>query len=113
MWSGKKPDARLGERMQAEGIVFAAGGDCVAEVVAADAAGTAARGGRAGRPWLWLATAGATPEQVTAAVVRGAYDVIDGRDPPAAALLARRLRELACTDVEVPASDKFIGESEA
>ena len=113
-WSGRPPDVKTRADLRALGVELADGvdGTAVADVVA-----TAARGaptpGPLGGPWIWLAAGDVAPEEARAAVTRGAYDVVDARDPAAAARIARRLGELALGEPAIPAADTFVAESAA
>ena len=46
-------------------------------------------------------------------MARGAYDVIDAREPGAVARLAQRIAELATVEAPVPVTDRFVAASDA
>ena len=52
-------------------------------------------------------------DDARAAVAAGAYDVIDATTATARATLAERLRELATSEPEIPATERFVAESAA
>jgi DNA-binding NtrC family response regulator len=114
-WSGAPPDAALTALLRGAGIGLAAGADAaaVAEVVATPARVREPPRAANGIPWIWLAASAVSADEAAAAVARGAYDVIDGRNGAAGALLARRLAELAVAEPAIPAADGFVAESEA
>ena len=117
LWSGRAPDAKLVELLRARGIRVAdraaGGGDAVAEVLATAARAAPAEGRPNGLPWIWFAAGAVPPDDAGAAVARGAYDVIDGRGPGAADVLAQRIAELASVEPPVPTTDRFVAASDA
>jgi DNA-binding NtrC family response regulator len=111
-WLGRPPDETTLAALREQGIRLAdgAGEAVVAEVVTRREEPRRAPNG----PWLWLAGAAVAPDEARAAVAGGAYDVIDARRPAeAAALLAKRIAELAVTEPPIPAADTFVAESDA
>src|SRR6478672_7494834 len=112
LWSGRSADAKLVGELRGRGIRIAGADEApvVAEVVAARAAGDAPMNGV---PWIWFVAGGASAGDARDAVARGAYDVIDARDPDAIARLARRITELASVEPPVPATDRFVAASDA
>ena len=117
LWSGRPADAKLVEQLRGRGIRIAqaAEAEAVAEIVAA-----AARAGKAagdaptnGLPWIWFAAGAVAPDDAGAAVARGAYDVIDAREPGAIARLVQRIAELTTVEPPVPATDRFVAASDS
>jgi DNA-binding NtrC family response regulator len=115
LWSGRSPDAKLVELLRGRGIrvVDKPNGPVAAEVVTVAARGAAADGRAGGAPWIWFAPGAVSADDASAAVARGAYDVIDARAPGAAAVLAQRVAELASVEPPVPATDRFVAASDA
>ena len=64
-------------------------------------------------PWIWFVAGGVPAGDAAAAVARGAYDVIDAREPGAVARLAQRIAELATVEAPVPVTDRFVAASDA
>jgi DNA-binding NtrC family response regulator len=116
LWSGRPADAKLLAELRARDVRIADDGgraSVVAEVVATTArAGSTAEPAN-GVPWIWFVTAAVSPAEASAAVARGAYDVIDARESDAAARLAQRIGELATAEPPVPATDRFVAASDA
>jgi transcriptional regulator with PAS, ATPase and Fis domain len=63
--------------------------------------------------WVWAASARIADDAATAAVMRGAYDVISLRDADAADRLGRRLQELNVAVPHPPSSDLLVTNSAA
>src|SRR6187551_2640759 len=109
LWSGRPADAKLVEQLRGRGIRIAqaAQAEAVAEVVAAAARACKAAGDAPtnGLPWIWFAAGAVAPDDAGAAVARGAYDVIDAREPGAIARLVQRIAELTTVEPPVPATD--------
>jgi len=110
LWSGRPADAKLVGELRDRGIRLAGADEApvVAEVVAAAHAAP-----KNGVPWIWFVAGGASASNAGDAVARGAYDVIDAREPDAIARLARRITELAAVEPPVPATDRFVAASDA
>ena len=121
LWSGRPAEAKLVEQLRGRGIRIAERDEAsiVAEVVTAAVPAVARPGSGGGDgpsngvPWIWFAAGPVAPEDAGAAVARGAYDVIDAREPGAAARLAQRITELATVEPAVPATDRFVAASDA
>src|SRR3954451_5039451 len=123
LWSGSPADAKLVGQLRDLGVRIAAPAEApvVAEVVTA----LAAPGGRTpsgsdagdgpsnGLPWIWFVARTVPADDAGAAVARGAYDVIDAREPGAVARLAQRVAELATVEAPVPPTDRFVAASDA
>ena len=100
--------------MRAQGVHVSPASELVAAELVATAAGARSpRRATGGLPWIWLTAAPVAVEAAAAAVVAGAYDVIDTTSPNAATLIAKRLAELASAEPPVPATDRFVAESSA
>jgi DNA-binding NtrC family response regulator len=115
LWSGRSPDRELEDALRARGVrvARAASEPVAAELVATSTGARSPRRAPGGVPWIWLASAPVAVEAAAAAVVAGAYDVIDAKGAGAAALIAKRLDELASVEPPVPATDLFVAESSA
>src|SRR5262245_6685368 len=103
LWSGRSPDRKLVELLRGQGVrvVDKADGPVVAEVVTGAARGAPADGRGSGVPWIWFAPAVVSADDASAAIARGAYDVIDARGPGAASVLVQRIAELAAVEPSV------------
>ena len=62
-------------------------------------------------PWIWVATRAPTTEAVRAAVLAGAYAVVDATVPGSAKAIAVRLSELASRAALPPADPEVVAES--
>src|SRR5690349_5846618 len=115
LWSGRPADARLVDELRGHGvrIAHAPEAEAVAEVVAAAARTGRGEGASNGLPWIWFAGGAVAPDDAGAAVARGAYDIIDAREPGAIARLVQRIAELATVEPPVPATDRFVAASDS
>jgi DNA-binding NtrC family response regulator len=115
LWSGRPADAKLVDELRGRGIriAHAPEAEAVAEVVAAAARTGKSDGAANGLPWIWFAGGAVAPDDAGAAVARGAYDVIDAREPGAIARLVQRIAELATVEPPVPATDRFVAASDS
>jgi DNA-binding NtrC family response regulator len=110
--------AAVDAALAARGVTIAARAAAIAHVVTAPRAPDGLARSRAlvgAVPWLWLAPAGTSDEAAAAAILAGAYDVIDLADGPVAVAdaLARRVAELAIAVVEPIAPPGLIAHSPA
>ncbi|HVZ75380.1 MAG TPA: sigma 54-interacting transcriptional regulator [Polyangia bacterium] len=110
-WSGPSPGTKLRAALAAEGLEIGAEPDAILIVATRPRAAAPNPPPRA--PWLWLARGAVSPEDAALAIDRGAYDVVDGDAPDAAARLAARARELASPEAPMPDMSRFVAESEA
>src|SRR5436190_21872454 len=91
LWSGSPADAKLVGQLRDLGIRIAAPAEApvVAEVMTALAAPVgrtpSGDGPSNGLPWIWFVARTVPADDAGAAVARGAYDVIDAREPGAVA----------------------------
>src|SRR4029077_14619089 len=64
-------------------------------------------------PWIWFAAGAVPADEAAAAIARGAYDVIDAGGAGAAATPAQRRVEVCSVEPPVPATDRFVADSDA
>jgi DNA-binding NtrC family response regulator len=111
-WLGPAASRGVAETLRTRNIRIVRGptGDAAAQVIATASSGRVPAA-PAGVRWIWVCRGAVTDARRAAAVLRGAYDVIDGGAEGAGAELAARVEELAVPEAPPPAADRLVAES--
>jgi DNA-binding NtrC family response regulator len=112
-WTGTRPPAAVERALRDKGIGLARREKQVSARVVRTAAGTRTPSAPRERRWIWYCDGAIANDRRVEAVLRGAYDVIDGRSGDAAAQLAARLDELLVPETAPPTSDVLVTISDA
>ena len=101
-WTGARPPAPVERALRDKGIGLTRKEHQVSARVVRTAAGTRTPSAPRERRWIWYCDGAVANDRRVEAVLRGAYDVIDGRSGDAAAQLAARLDELLVPETAPP-----------
>ena len=103
-WSGPRPNPSVERALRDKGIGVTRRESQVSARVVRTAAGTRTPSAPREPKWIWYCDGAVANDRRVEAVLRGAYDVIDGRSGDAAAQPAARLDELLVPESAPPQS---------